>query len=144
MATTTLTVPIVSTALRNANGNLSAAAAALGISRTQLAIIINHRVSLRRLRYELDQARFDRVEAKLFELIEEGDIRALIFFLKIKGGARGYGEGTAGGGKNATINVISAVPRPPAIDSTNTNSPDSSDDDSNNDRDSSGDADAGV
>ena len=107
-----LNVRIISTAIRTANGDLTAAAQLLGVTRTKLAAFIDRRNTLSELLDEIEESRLDAVEAKLLKAIEEGEFRALTYYLDLKGGKRGYGKGGPGR-KGGVINVISAIPRPP-------------------------------
>lgn len=106
-----INVQSISAAIRAHNGNLTLAAAALGVTRTKLANIIERRPTLRKLMSEVDETRLDTTVDKLFEMINLKDFRSITYYLKIKGGKRGYGEGTERE-NDRVINFISSVPRP--------------------------------
>ena len=72
--------------------NVSAACAALGISRQTFYIRKNSDSELKERLEEADESIIDYAESKLVEAINDGDLTAIIFFLKTKGKKRGYVE----------------------------------------------------
>lgn len=72
--------------------NVSATCAALGISRQTFYVRKNSDPSLRERLEEAEESIIDFAESKLVEAVGEGDLTAIIFFLKTKGKKRGYVE----------------------------------------------------
>ena len=72
--------------------NVSATCKALNISRTQFYKWKNRYPKLTEMLNEVDESLLDFAESKLMEKVQDGDITALIFFLKTKGKKRGYVE----------------------------------------------------
>lgn len=78
------------TAYRRNMGNVSKAAKAAGVPRRTF---YNWRVNDAAFAEEcrmIDEAHLDLAESKLLGLIEQGNERAIIFYLKNKGQSRGY------------------------------------------------------
>ena len=72
--------------------NVSATCTALGISRQTFYTRKNTDAELRERLEEAEEAIIDFAESKLVESIGDGDLTAIIFFLKTKGKKRGYVE----------------------------------------------------
>lgn len=92
MATPRFTVEQVADALTKSHGFLSGAAKALGCTRRTITNYLNRHESLRRHVDELREQRLDFAEGVLMRLIKEGNVAAVIFFLKTQGRNRGYTE----------------------------------------------------
>ena len=103
--------------LRTVNGNVSAACELLKISRAQYLEWLNTDQDFRFQVMIMIESIGDKVEAKLLEKIDSGDIAAIIFYCKTKLKHRGYVESakeqTAGSGKTK-INVSVMVPPKPS------------------------------
>lgn len=79
-------------ALHKSRGNVSAACAACGIGRTQF---YQWKKDDEEFAHAVDNVReieIDKVESKLLDKIDDGDITAIIFYLKTIGKKRGYVE----------------------------------------------------
>lgn len=74
--------------------NITAACAALNISRVTFYKRKEKSKKLQELIEEADESLIDFAESKLVEHINDGDVTSLIFFLKTKGKKRGYVERT--------------------------------------------------
>lgn len=79
-------------AIKKANGFVSHAAAALGISRTQLYRIINDKPTVAEALRDSREAMKDFAESKLFGNIKEGKEASIFFYLKTQAKDRGYIE----------------------------------------------------
>ena len=77
-------------ALQATRGLKTRAAAALGISPATIFKYIRERPHLRERLHELEEAALDEAEEQLGLAISKGDIRAVTFFLAMKGSSRGY------------------------------------------------------
>ncbi len=73
-------------------GIVSSACKALGISRTTYYKYYNEDKEFKEQVDDIGEATIDFVESKLFELIKEKNVTAIIFYLKTKGKKRGYIE----------------------------------------------------
>jgi len=73
-------------------GNVSATCAALGIGRTQFYNWKKGDVEFAEAIDNVKDFCIDHVESKLMDAIDEGDITAIIFYLKTIGKNRGYVE----------------------------------------------------
>lgn len=73
-------------------GNASFTAQLLGIGRSTLYEWMEKHPIIKTWIHEAGEAQIDHVENKLFELINNGEIAATIFYLKTKGKTRGYIE----------------------------------------------------
>jgi hypothetical protein len=79
-------------ALRENDGNMSAAARRFHCDRTRVWQIVNADPELRELTDQLAETFIDEAENKLFEAIRAGNVVATIFFLKTRAKHRGYSE----------------------------------------------------
>ena len=96
-------------AIRQANGFVSHAAAALGISRTQLYNIVNRHPTVKEALDDSREAMKDFAESKLFGNIKEGKEASIFFYLKTQAKERGYVERveqTGADGGDITIKVV--------------------------------------
>lgn len=90
-------------------GNVSATCAALGIGRTQF---YNWKKEDKEFSEAIDNVTdfcIDHVESRLMDAIDEGDITAIIFYLKTIGKKRGYverSESIVASGDGVTIEVV--------------------------------------
>ena len=96
------TVAQVAEALEATAGIRAAAAKKLGCSRSTVANYIDRHKRLRDLEAEIVEGNLDVAEGQVLKAIHEGDLKAVIFYLKTKGKHRGYSErhqveGTDGG-----------------------------------------------
>ena len=80
----------IEAALRLSGGIVSYAAKILHCSRQTIYNRFSTSVKLRKYYEDLNEDNLDFVEMKLFELIKDGNVRAIIFFLRNKGADRGY------------------------------------------------------
>lgn len=80
------------TAYEKKGCNVSATCATLGISRRTFYNWRQSKPSLDNLLKDAEESVIDFTESKLIERINEGDITAIIFYLKTKGKKRGYVE----------------------------------------------------
>lgn len=87
-----LTAQAVAQALRLHRGNISAAAQTLGVSRMTVHRYLQRYPTLRLVREEALGELLDMAEAKLVELVQAGDLRAITFVLRTLGRDRGYSE----------------------------------------------------
>jgi hypothetical protein len=79
-------------AITDAKGNLTLAAKSLGCSRTTIHRYVNQYATVRAVYEEMNETAIDFVENRLMKAIDEGNITAIIFFLKTKARHRGYVE----------------------------------------------------
>lgn len=91
-------------ALQKYNGLQAAAARALNVSRTTISNYIKDNPGVKSEYDDINEATIDKVEGKLLEQINSGNITAIIFYLKTKAKSRGYIErvehaGTGEGGE---------------------------------------------
>ncbi len=82
----------VAAALRDAQGFVSVAAAKLGCSADSVHDAIKRWPSLEAVLKECREAMIDTAEGKLQSLINDGNVAAIIFFLKCHAKGRGYVE----------------------------------------------------
>jgi hypothetical protein len=78
-------------ALRYTLGNVSEACTVTGTARATHYLWRKSRAYAEAVE-EIEEACLDRAESALFRLIEEGNVPAVIFYLKTKGKKRGYSE----------------------------------------------------
>ena len=86
------TVKQVAEALRKAAGLKAEAARQLGCVPSTIANYIRRHDELRKVEAQCIEDQLDIAESKLFQHIEDGNIPALLFYLKCKGKGRGYVE----------------------------------------------------
>lgn len=79
-------------AIERSGGFVSTAARKLDTSRTTLHAMINKYPKLKTAVEDAREAKKDHAEGKLLTLIDEGNITAIIFYLKTQGKDRGYVE----------------------------------------------------
>lgn len=79
-------------ALRNSLGIVTTAIQQVNISRTTHYNWLKTDPEYKRLVEEVNEEMLDLGESKLFEQVKNGDMTAIIFFLKTKGRIRGYIE----------------------------------------------------
>ena len=84
---------IVAKVYKSNAGNLSLTADALGIDRSTLWDWRKKYPELERMLNDYDQSLGDLAESKLMMAINEGNLTAIIFYLKTKHKGRGYIEG---------------------------------------------------
>lgn len=89
-----LTVAQVEHALKQTSGNVSAAARALGVSRTAMYNKINNHDSLKEVLTDAREELVDIAETALRSEVLAKNITAIIFTLKTLGKDRGYVERT--------------------------------------------------
>ena len=87
--------------------SMSDTAKALGTTQGTLRDRLNRNPELRKRFEEIEDARIDKAERKLDDKINDGDFRAIKFFLETKGRRRGYGKQVeiTGGTTNKTLNI---------------------------------------
>ena len=96
------TVRRVAGALRRTAGIKTAAAELLGCDRSTITRYINRYPKLQALEMEIADRTVDLAEDKLLKAIEQGNMTAIIFYLKTKGKHRGYTQKQEpGGARNA-------------------------------------------
>ena len=86
------TVAQVELALRNAAGMVTAAARALGCSPKTVYRYIERSPTLKDVLEEVREKHLDIAEAQLLKAIRDGDLRAVMFYLRCQGKARGWHE----------------------------------------------------
>lgn len=79
-------------ALQESRGIIVTACDAVGISRETYRNWKNKDPEFRQRAEDIEETQIDKVESKLLEAIEKGDLTAIIFYLKTKGKKRGYSE----------------------------------------------------
>jgi hypothetical protein len=84
----------VAEALRAAAGIYSAAASLLRCSPTTVKNYVARYKSLQKVKEEIEQTTLDLAETKLVKALQDGNLTAVIFYLKCKGKARGFTERT--------------------------------------------------
>jgi hypothetical protein len=84
----------VAEALRAAAGIYSGAAAILRCSPTTVRNYVERYRSLQRVKEEVEETTLDLAESKLVKALQDGNLTAVIFYLKCKGKARGFTERT--------------------------------------------------
>lgn len=83
---------VIIDAIRRAEGNLTAAAEALGVSRSTIYRYVTDRATVKEALDETRESLIDTAENQLAKKIKSGDMTAIIFFLKTQGKSRGYVE----------------------------------------------------
>ncbi|MGB1285038.1 MAG: helix-turn-helix domain-containing protein [Aggregatilineales bacterium] len=83
---------VVIKALEQNNGIVRYAALSLGCSRTTLYNYINKYKTVEKALKDARESTIDYVEGKLIEQIGNGNITAIIYYLKTQGKHRGYSE----------------------------------------------------
>ncbi len=79
-------------ALRAGRGNQSDAAEILGVSRGDISRHLARSVKLRKAYEEIQAEALDDVERKLMERVDQGDMKAIAFYLKTQGQRRGWDQ----------------------------------------------------
>jgi hypothetical protein len=87
-------------ALRNAAGIYSGAAQMLGCAPNTIANYVDRSPKLQKLVREIQEQHLDLAETKLLTHLRDGNLKAVIFYLKTKGKVRGYSERTEVTGPN--------------------------------------------
>lgn len=87
-----VTIDQIAKAYEKKGGNVSATCLALGMSRQCFYTRKEKSKELRERLDEIDEALLDFAESKLIQHINDGNLTALLFFLKTKGKKRGYVE----------------------------------------------------
>lgn len=96
-------------ALQDANGLQAAAAIKLKTSRTTIANYIKNNEDVKAAYDDVNETTIDKVEGKLLEQVNGGNITAIIFYLKTKAKHRGYVERQEIEGKLTTENVVRII-----------------------------------
>ena len=73
-------------------GMINGAATRLHVSPNTLKRFIQGNAKVQEALHEIQERTLDLVETKLLKMIEEGNERAIFFFLKTKGKGRGFGD----------------------------------------------------
>lgn len=79
-------------ALAKSNGFIGAAARSLGCCRWTVSSRINENDAVREAYRQIVEDRVDTAESKLMELVQAGNLKAIMFLLRAKGRQRGYGD----------------------------------------------------
>lgn len=79
-------------AITEAQGLISVAARRLGVSRSAVYNAINRHPTVAEAAEDARERTTDLAEGKLYAKINDGDITAIIFYLKTQGKTRGYVE----------------------------------------------------
>ena len=79
-------------ALEQTKGNIAHAARLLGCARATVYKYVNTHVTVKNALEDQRETRIDFVENKLMQQIEDGNVTAMIFFLKTQGKKRGWVE----------------------------------------------------
>ena len=86
------TIDQVAEALRGAAGIRSAAAAVLGCSPSTVKRYVDRSETLARIEKEVVEFNLDLAESRLLDAINDGNLTAIMFYLRTKGKQRGYSE----------------------------------------------------
>jgi len=97
------------TAIEKANGNLSVAAEYLGCTRKTVYRYVNKFSTVKDALEDSRETSVDFVENKLMKAIKDGNITAMIFFLKTQGKHRGWVERQEITGKDGAPMEINTV-----------------------------------
>jgi len=95
----------IAEALRKSNGYISYAAKMLGVSHTAVSKRIRKSEKLQEVLEEKRAEMIEFAESKLFELVEKGDTRAIIFVLKTLGKDLGWTERQEVQCRNVSVSV---------------------------------------
>lgn len=87
-----VTAEVMIEAIEAARGNASVAADRLGIGRTTFYRYLNKFATAQQALEETREKRTDHVEDKLMDAIDDGNVTAMIFYLKTQARNRGYVE----------------------------------------------------
>ena len=87
-----LTVDEIAEALRPSGGIISHAADSLGVHRSTISRRVAESEKLNAVLEEAKETALDIAEDKLMELVKNGNLGAICFFLKCQGKHRGYVE----------------------------------------------------
>lgn len=102
-------VPVTSAqiyeALSASNGNISASARAVGLTRTNFVARVQKSPALMALLEDLRETIVDKAEQNQYAEVLAGDAAASRFILQTLGKNRGYSTGVAGTGKDGAIVV---------------------------------------
>jgi hypothetical protein len=79
-------------ALAAENGFIGAAAKRLGCCRWTVTNRINNDATVKEAYRQIVEERVDVAENKLMELVNAGNVKAVLFLLRAKGKQRGYGD----------------------------------------------------
>lgn len=90
--TPTYSDEIIIAALKKQAGIVSMAAAAIGCERTTIWRRLKTSKVVADAHVEIQEVNLDRAEGKLAKAINDGNLTAVIFYLKTKGRNRGYSE----------------------------------------------------
>lgn len=106
------TPEVVADAIVKSEGVLSAAAQALKCPRSTVSNYVNRYPSVRKVYEEANETTIDFVEQQLMKQIREGNVTAMIFYLKTKAKHRGYverQEWTGNGGGAVEHRIIEVI-----------------------------------
>lgn len=86
------TIDQIAEALKSAAGIRSGAAALLGCSPSTIKRYVDRSATLARIEKEVVEFTLDLAESRLLDAINDGNLTAVMFYLKTKGKNRGYSE----------------------------------------------------
>lgn len=87
-----LTLALAQDVLQKSGGMITKAAILANCNRQTFYNFMEQHPELYDLRQEIEDTYLDQAESKLQDLIQEGNVAAVIFYLKTKGKKRGYTE----------------------------------------------------
>ena len=96
-------------AIHNSRGLLTAAAKSLGVTRKAIYDAAKRHPEVQKAIEEARERTTDLAEGKLYQQINEGNMTAIIFYLKTQGKKRGYVERqevTGAEGNELTVRII--------------------------------------